>query len=289
VGVADVEGDADAVEVAYAEDFEEVLGGGDLVLKIFKQDADAEGMREGFEVLDGGEGVFQGAEVPGVILVTEVEGAGGDGNLLGGLEGALDLVHGGDAAGFFRVDQIEVWGDMAGPLGVGAIAEVERLVERGSYAGGVEPGGDVPDGSAVGVVEVMASGEELDDLSAGSMESVEQAGVQALREEDVGRVSGLHHLLRYSSGGLDGVKEGVRWVSRLESGRLPVDDRSGQGEWDSGDCRVDFAGPGLSVEDGPGPAPKIKALNDWLKGYCVVHSVTYLSITTRRWWGRMAG
>jgi lysophospholipase L1-like esterase len=24
------------------------------------------------------------------------------------------------------------------------------------------------------------------------------------------------------------------------------------------------------------PAPKIKALNDWLKGYCVMHSVTYL-------------
>jgi hypothetical protein len=44
------------------------------------------------------------------------------------------------------------------------------------------------------------------------MESVEQAGVQALREEDVGRESGLHHLLRYSSGGLDGVKEGVRRV-----------------------------------------------------------------------------
>jgi len=24
------------------------------------------------------------------------------------------------------------------------------------------------------------------------------------------------------------------------------------------------------------PAPKIKALNDWLRGYCVNHSVTYL-------------
>jgi lysophospholipase L1-like esterase len=27
---------------------------------------------------------------------------------------------------------------------------------------------------------------------------------------------------------------------------------------------------------GLAPAPKIKALNDWLKGYCVTHSVTYL-------------
>jgi hypothetical protein len=127
-----------------------------------------------------------------------VDGTGGDGDLLGGFESALDLVHGGDAAGFFGVDQIEVWCDMAGPLGVGAVAEVERLVECGSYTRRVEPGGDVADGSAVGVIEVMAGGEELDDLSAGSVESIEQAGVQALREEDVGRESGLHHLLRYS-------------------------------------------------------------------------------------------
>ena len=44
--MADVEGDADAVEVADLEDLEEVLRSGDLVLQIFEQDADAEGMRE---------------------------------------------------------------------------------------------------------------------------------------------------------------------------------------------------------------------------------------------------
>jgi hypothetical protein len=196
--VANVEGDADAVEVADLENFEEVLGGGDLVLEIFKQDADAEGVREGFEVLDGGEGVFEGAEVPGVVFVAEVKGTGGDGDLLGGLEGTLDLVHSGDATGLFGIDEVEVGRDVAGPLGVGAVAEVEGLMERCSYAGRVEPGRDVADGSAVGVVEVVAGGEELDNLSAGSVESVEQAGVQALREEDVGRESGLHHLLRYS-------------------------------------------------------------------------------------------
>jgi hypothetical protein len=32
------------------------------------------------------------------------------------------------------------------------------------------------------------------------MESIEQAGMQALLKEDVGREAGLHHLLRYSSG-----------------------------------------------------------------------------------------
>ncbi len=58
--MAEVEADADGVEVAGAEDFEQVLGGGDVVLEIFEQDFDAEGMGEGLEVLDGGEGVFEG-------------------------------------------------------------------------------------------------------------------------------------------------------------------------------------------------------------------------------------
>jgi hypothetical protein len=71
-------------------------------------------------------------------------------------------------------------------------------VERGSDTGVSEPGGDVADGSAVGVVEVVTGGEELDHLGAGPMESVEQAGVKPLREEDVGGDTGLHHLLRYS-------------------------------------------------------------------------------------------
>jgi hypothetical protein len=201
VRVADVEGDADSVEVTDLEDFEEVLGGGDLVLEIFEQDADAEWVGEGFEVLDGGEGVLKGAEVPGVVLVAEVEGTGGDGDLFGGLEGALDLIHGGDATGLFGVDEVEVGRDVAGPLGVGAVADVERLVEGGSDAGVAEPGGDVADGGAVGVVEVVAGGEDLDGLSAGVVEGIEQAGVEALRENDVSGDTGLHHLLRYSREG----------------------------------------------------------------------------------------
>ena len=102
VSVAYVEGDADVVEVADVEDFEEVFGRGDFVLQVFEEDLDAERVGEGFEVLDGGEGVFEGAGVPGVVLEAEVKGDGGDGDLLGGLEGALDLVHGVDAVGSFR-------------------------------------------------------------------------------------------------------------------------------------------------------------------------------------------
>ena len=106
------------------------------------------------------------SEVPDVVFVAEVQGTGGDGDLLGGLEGALDLVHGGDAMGLFGVDEAEVGGDVAGPLGVGAVAEVDGLVERGAGVGGTEPVGDVADGGAVGVVEVVAGGEELDGLGA---------------------------------------------------------------------------------------------------------------------------
>ncbi len=199
--MADVEADADAVEVTDAEDFEDVLGAGDVVLKVFDEDADAEGVGEGLEVLDGGEGVFEGAGVPRVALLAEMEDAGVDGNLLGGFEGALDLVHGDDAMGFVRVDEIDVRGDVAGPLPASAVAEKERLVECGGDAGRAEPGGDVADGGAVAVVEVVAQGEELDRLGAGFVEGVEQAGVEALLEEDVSGEGGLHHLLRYSSQG----------------------------------------------------------------------------------------
>src|SRR5437016_1512163 len=47
VGVAYVEADADAVEVADAEDLQNVLGRGDFVLQVFDQEADSEGMGEG--------------------------------------------------------------------------------------------------------------------------------------------------------------------------------------------------------------------------------------------------
>ncbi len=230
VGVTYVEADAYAVEVTYVKDFEDVFGGGDFVLQVFDEDADAEGVGEGFEVLDGGEGVFEGPGVPGVVFVTEVEDTGGDGDLFGGFEGALDLIHGGDAVGFVCVDEVEVGGDVAGPLGVavgedfGAIAEEEGLMECGADVVVAEPEGDVADGGAVGVVEVVAGGEELDSRGAGVAEGVEQAGVQAMLEEDVGGDCGLHQLLRYSRGRFQGVSarigtrkrgDGMRFLMRM--------------------------------------------------------------------------
>jgi hypothetical protein len=186
VGVAYIEADANAIEVADAEDFQDVLGGGDFVLQVLDENADAKGVGEGLEVFDGGEGVLEGAGVPGIVLLAEVEDAGVDGDLLGGLEGTLDLVHGGDAVGFFGVDEIDIGGDVSGPLSASPVGEVEGLMECGGYASVAEPSGDVADGGPIAVVEVVAGGEDLDSLSAGVVEGVEQAGMEALLEEDVG-------------------------------------------------------------------------------------------------------
>ena len=94
---------------------------------------DAEGMGEGFEVLDGGEGVFEGAGVPGIVFVAEVKDAGGGWDLLGGFEGSLDLVHGGDAVGLVGVDEVEVGGNMAGPLCVAVGEDSARSPRKSGW------------------------------------------------------------------------------------------------------------------------------------------------------------
>ena len=96
---------------------------------------------------------------------------------------------------------------MTGPLGISliaegscAVADIQGLVECGAYVGVAEPGGEITNGGAVGVVEVVTRGEEFDGAGSAMVEGVEQARVQALPKKDVGRDTGLHHLLRYSSG-----------------------------------------------------------------------------------------
>ncbi len=112
--------------------------------------------------------------------------------------------------GLVGVDEVEIGGDVAGPLGVAVgedfstVAEEEGLVEGGGDAVIAEPEGDVADGGAIGVVEVVAGGEELDGGGAGVAEGVEQAGVETLLEEDVGGQGRLHQLLKYSSRGIVG-------------------------------------------------------------------------------------
>ena len=147
---------------------------------------------EGLEVLDGGERVLDGGLVPGRVIEAEREDDGGEGDLLGGLERALDLVHGGDAVGLLRRDEVEVGRDVARPLSVGAVGYVDGLMEDGADVVGAEPGGEFADGGGIGVVEVVARGEDFDGAGTGGGEGVQQARVQAVLEEDVGRESRLH-------------------------------------------------------------------------------------------------
>ena len=102
---------------------------------------------------------------------------------------------------------------MAGPLAASAIGEVDGLMERCGYTGIAEPGGDVADRRAVGVVEVVTGGEQFDGGRAGFMEGIEQAGVQALLEEDMSGDGGLHHFLRYSRDGFGVLALGNTYLS----------------------------------------------------------------------------
>jgi hypothetical protein len=215
MGVADVQADADAIEVADAKYLEEIVRGGDLVLEIFEQDAYAEWMSECFEMLDCGERVFEGARVPGIVFVAEVEHTGVDGNLLCGLEGALDLIHRADAMGFFDVDEIDIRSHVARPLSASSIAKEDGLMQRRGYAGVAKPDGNVADSGAIGVVEVMTRGEELDSFGTAFMEGIKQARVQALLKEDVCGYRRLHQILRYSSGTVFNAANGCRVCRRM--------------------------------------------------------------------------
>ena len=177
-----------------------MLRRGDLVLQILQQQADAERRGECLEVLDGGERVLQGVLIPRRVPQPKVEDDGGEGHLLGGLERALDLVHGGDAVGLLGSNQVEIGRNVARPLGCVRAAEVapalgekiDGLMQHGAHVVGAEPGGELAHGGRIGVVEVVARGEDFDGARAGGCEGVQQTGVQAVLEEDVGGESRLH-------------------------------------------------------------------------------------------------
>jgi hypothetical protein len=69
-------------------------------------------------------------------------------------------------------------------------------MEGGLDARVAEPDSEVTDDGAIGVVEVVAGGEDFDDGDAVGREAaehgVQQAGVQALLEEDVSGEARLH-------------------------------------------------------------------------------------------------
>jgi hypothetical protein len=66
------------------------------------------------------------------------------------------------------------------------------LVERRSDTRIAEPCGELANHGTVGVVEVVAGGEQLDGTGSTALQGIEQARVKALGEKDVGRDCGMH-------------------------------------------------------------------------------------------------
>jgi hypothetical protein len=119
VRVAEVEADAHIVQMPELEDEQKVLGGGGLAEQILHQKAHAEGAGEGAQVLERGLGVLDCARRPAVVALAQMHDEMTERNVLGGFEGALDLVHGVDAAGFFRMQNVDGRGAGAAHLAIG--------------------------------------------------------------------------------------------------------------------------------------------------------------------------
>lgn len=182
VRMAEVEADAEGVEVAYGEDVLEVDGGGGSAQQVLKQNADAERAGKGCEMLDGRQGMFDGLGGPLIVAFTEVENEVFEAQVLGRFEAALDLIHGCDAAAFVGMDDVDGRCTGTSALEVGIDGRMKRP-EGGGV--GTEPAGELVYVLAAGVVEVLAGGEDLNGFGAGAGNLIKQAGVQTLIEEDM--------------------------------------------------------------------------------------------------------
>ena len=154
------------------------------------QHSDAERLGEGAQVLDGGHGSFEFLLVESVVGIADVLDQKAERNVLRDFEGALDFVHGLDAAG--AVGGGNVHGRRAGasPFVVGVQRRVDGIQRN---AGGAEPVGDFANMLlAIGVVEVLAGGEDFDRLGSGLDEFVEQARMEPLFYIDVCRYRPQH-------------------------------------------------------------------------------------------------
>ncbi len=184
MGVARVQAEAYGIEVTDAGDLDEVGGCGEVVIEVFEQKLDTERGGEGFEVLDGSEGQVEGLGRPSVISQAEVQHTGAEGDLLCGFEGALGFVHGEDAITFVAGDKVECGFGVTGPLGFFSLCE-EGHVHGGLDGIGTKPKGEVADGVAIAVIEVVTRRKDLNHFGAGAMQRVKMTRAKAVGEDEV--------------------------------------------------------------------------------------------------------
>ena len=115
-----------------------------------------------------------------VFALSQVDDEEAEGNLLGHFEGALDLIHGVDAVGLFRMDDVDAGRAATAHFVIG---KEGRMHGKGLRRDWREPVGDLADVGAVGVVEVLARGKNFDALRASLLKCVEQAGWRRWRRK----------------------------------------------------------------------------------------------------------
>ena len=76
---------------------------------------------------------------------------------------------------------------MARPLCVCAVAYIDGLMHDCMDIIGAKPCGGLAQGWRVGVIEVMARGKDFDGTRAAGSEGIQQAGLEAMLKEDVGK------------------------------------------------------------------------------------------------------
>src|SRR5450432_2932187 len=129
-------------------------------------------------MLDGGHGGFEFVFVERFVAHADVLNQKAKWNVFGEFDGAFDFVHGFDAASAVDGRDVQRWSAGASPLVIGVERRVDR-VER--HAAGTEPIGDFLHMLfAIGVVKMLAGGENFDRLRAAAYQAVQQAGMQSL-------------------------------------------------------------------------------------------------------------
>ena len=119
VGMPEVQTDSDVGEVSHLENEEQMHRGGGLADEVLDEQTDAEGTGKSAEVLERGDGVLDAALRPTVVAFAEMEDKVAEMDLVGGFEGALDLVHGVDAAGLLGMQDVDAGSAGAAHLAVG--------------------------------------------------------------------------------------------------------------------------------------------------------------------------
>src|SRR5947208_16261623 len=160
--VSEIEANTDIVKVGRVNELHQFLRRGQLVRDILQQNTHSQGLGKGAEVLNRGHRRLEFALVESFIRGPQVLNEKTKWNLFGYLESALDLVHRLDAASPVRGSHIHGGRSGATELVV-AIERRVHGVQRNT--GRAKPVGEFANVLlAVGVVHVLARGEDFDGL-----------------------------------------------------------------------------------------------------------------------------